>query len=66
MASSFQNKVAAVLGKVLPMSLYGCAVTPLPKAEYQRLRSCVATAMDPGAARSRSCLLYTSDAADDM
>eukprot|EP00969_Alexandrium_andersonii_P080636 3554164-Alexandrium_andersonii.AAC.1 len=39
--------------KVLPMSLYGVPVTPLPERELQSLRTEMAQVLDPGAARSR-------------
>eukprot|EP00969_Alexandrium_andersonii_P314644 13899534-Alexandrium_andersonii.AAC.1 len=56
MASSFPNRAGAVLGKGAPppMSLYGCAVTPLPKAEVSEFQPLLLTQglLAPGALRS--------------
>ena len=49
-----EDKARLVSGKVLPASLYGCPVTPVPQGKLQKLRSRIGTLLDPKASRARS------------
>eukprot|EP00969_Alexandrium_andersonii_P119857 5299081-Alexandrium_andersonii.AAC.1 len=48
------HRVQAVLGKVLPLSLYGAPATPIPKRSMDRLRTALVEVVDKGAANSRN------------